>query len=159
MNVISERFLLISSLLFFRNNESDKEADAPEICRKLTPISRLDTEGEVEVLLKVYYGGSEKYADGGKFSQYLSELQIGDGATVSGPVQCVCCLFCVLMCFLLLVSMNKGSLIYYIISFLFFTFCSLWGGAGSIGGIYWEVMAKVPLHLPLTLIFLRLFHY
>jgi len=69
------------------NGNPDPEAGKKEIERKYTPSS-LDIEksGEFDVVIKVYAGATiERFPDGGKMSQYLNTLRVGDMIDVAGP--------------------------------------------------------------------------
>mmetsp|Transcript_3767 Transcript_3767/g.4425 ORF Transcript_3767/g.4425 Transcript_3767/m.4425 type:complete len:316 (+) Transcript_3767:239-1186(+) len=62
------------------------DADKGEIIeRKYTPISSDDEKGYFDLVVKVYQGGIETFPDGGKMSQYLGSLSIGQSVTISGP--------------------------------------------------------------------------
>mmetsp|Transcript_23033 Transcript_23033/g.63047 ORF Transcript_23033/g.63047 Transcript_23033/m.63047 type:complete len:274 (-) Transcript_23033:567-1388(-) len=67
------------------NGRPDKEVDEPEIERKYTPTTSDDEVGYVDLIIKVYKGGGEKFVDGGKMSQYLDSLRVGDKMDISGP--------------------------------------------------------------------------
>ena len=55
--------------------------------RKYTPITGDDCRGFTDLVVKIYRRGEhESYPDGGKVSQYLDSLKIGDTLTVCGPV-------------------------------------------------------------------------
>lgn len=69
------------------NNKADKESALTEIRRPFSPISPTDKKGEVEVLVKVYAAGNKEFTDGGKLSQYLGGVEIGDEVLVSGPAE------------------------------------------------------------------------
>lgn len=62
-------------------------ADAgTEIERKYTPTSSDDDVGIVDLVIKVYKGGvNERFPDGGKMSQYMGDLKLGDPLEISGP--------------------------------------------------------------------------
>lgn len=69
------------------NGRPDNEAGKKEIERKYTPSS-LDMErvGFFDIVIKVYKGGViERFPDGGKMSQWLDKLNIGDKMDVAGP--------------------------------------------------------------------------
>jgi len=74
------------------NGREDKEAGDDEIMRKYTPTtSDFDAVGHVDLVLKIYNrrgfpGAVDRFPDGGKMSQYLETLQIGDEVTIKGPV-------------------------------------------------------------------------
>lgn len=68
------------------NGHADAEACLHEIERKYTPCSSDVDTGYVDLVIKVYKGASmERFPDGGKMSQYLDSLKVGDAITVSGP--------------------------------------------------------------------------
>ncbi|KAL8454030.1 hypothetical protein Emag_001602 [Eimeria magna] len=69
------------------NNREDREAGLPEIRRKFTPISPLDQKGEFTILVKVYSANSKEFVDGGKLSQFLGSLEVGEEVEVGGPVE------------------------------------------------------------------------
>lgn len=56
------------------------------VMRSYTPITGHDQKGYVDLLVKVYFKGVHpKFPEGGKMSQYLEQLKIGDMIEVSGP--------------------------------------------------------------------------
>ena len=56
------------------------------VTRSYTPISSDDDRGYVEFVIKVYFAGVHpKFPDGGKLSQHLEKLKIGDTIDVKGP--------------------------------------------------------------------------
>lgn len=67
------------------NGRDDVEAGRPSIERKYTPIT-LDsnTTGHFDLLVKVYRP-NDRFIDGGKMSQHLESLKVGDYIDVSGP--------------------------------------------------------------------------
>jgi len=68
------------------NGRPDSEADSSEIERKYTPTSSDDDKGHVDLVIKVYNSGVvDRFPDGGKMSQYLGSLKVGDALKVSGP--------------------------------------------------------------------------
>ncbi|GBG27006.1 NADH-cytochrome b5 reductase 2 [Hondaea fermentalgiana] len=67
------------------NGQPDAESGKKEIERKYTPSSSNDDVGFVEVVIKAYKGGHERFPDGGKMSQYLDSLAVGDKLDVAGP--------------------------------------------------------------------------
>ncbi|KAG8466066.1 hypothetical protein KFE25_005636 [Diacronema lutheri] len=68
------------------NGRDDPEADASEIERKYTPTSSDNDLGYADLVIKVYEGGKiDRFPDGGKMSQYLASLKLGDKVTISGP--------------------------------------------------------------------------
>jgi cytochrome-b5 reductase len=68
------------------NGHPDKEASTSQIQRKYTPIT-LDCNavGFFELLIKIYKK-SDNFPDGGRMSQYLENLQVGETIKVKGPV-------------------------------------------------------------------------
>jgi len=68
------------------NGRDDPEADEHEIERKYTPTSSDDDVGFVDLVIKVYKGGVKpNFPDGGKMSQYMEALKVGDSIDISGP--------------------------------------------------------------------------
>jgi cytochrome-b5 reductase len=68
------------------NGQPDKEADKPEIQRAYTPTSSDDDLGHLDLVIKVYKRGViERFPDGGKASQFLDSLKIGDTIDLAGP--------------------------------------------------------------------------
>jgi len=67
------------------NGKEDPEDDgSTEIERKYTPCNV--RHGQVDLVIKVYKGGViERFADGGKMSQYMDTLKVGDTLDISGP--------------------------------------------------------------------------
>ncbi|OXB61746.1 hypothetical protein ASZ78_002311 [Callipepla squamata] len=56
------------------------------VVRPYTPISSDDDKGFVDLVIKVYMKGVHpKFPDGGKMSQYLDSLEIGDTIDFRGP--------------------------------------------------------------------------
>ena len=55
--------------------------------RAYTPISSNDDLGRLDLLVKVYFAGhNPSHPPGGKMSQYLDSVKIGDEVTFKGPV-------------------------------------------------------------------------
>merc|ERR1719370_714677 len=52
--------------------------------RAYTPISSDDDLGFVDLLIKVYLP-NERFPEGGKMTQHLNKMQLGDTISVSGP--------------------------------------------------------------------------
>ncbi|CBZ52712.1 hypothetical protein NCLIV_025010 [Neospora caninum Liverpool] len=68
------------------NKAPDAEAEQAEIERKYTPITGDDVKGYVDLLVKIYRKGEvAQFPDGGKMSQYLDSLRIGDHVDMMGP--------------------------------------------------------------------------
>ncbi|KAL0273059.1 UNVERIFIED_CONTAM: hypothetical protein PYX00_005824 [Menopon gallinae] len=56
------------------------------VIRSYTPISSDDDVGYLDLIIKVYFRNTHpKFPDGGKMSQYLESLSIGDKIDVRGP--------------------------------------------------------------------------
>lgn len=55
------------------------------IMRPYTPVSPADTRGYVELVIKTYPPSQPKFPHGGKLSQHLDRLHIGDTADFKGP--------------------------------------------------------------------------
>lgn len=66
------------------NGNLDLEANLTSISRKYTPVSNA-TDNCVDLVVKVY-GECDEFVDGGKMSQYLKGLAIGDCIEVNGPI-------------------------------------------------------------------------
>lgn len=65
------------------NGREDKETGA-EIERKYSPVT--DSLGHFDLMIKVYAAGEkERFPDGGKMSQYLNSLSVGDSIEIAGP--------------------------------------------------------------------------
>jgi len=68
------------------NGRDDAEASASEINRSYTPTSSDDDRGYVELVIKNYERGVvERFPDGGKMSQYMCALSVGDDIALQGP--------------------------------------------------------------------------
>ena len=68
------------------NGREDPEADEPEIQRKYTPTTSDAELGYVDLVIKVYKGGIlDRFPDGGKMSQYMDSLKVGDTLDIEGP--------------------------------------------------------------------------
>ncbi|OQR94360.1 NADH-cytochrome b5 reductase [Achlya hypogyna] len=62
------------------------DADGKLVLRSYTPVSSDDVVGYVDLVVKVYFKNVHpKFPDGGKMSQYLENMAIGDSIEVSGP--------------------------------------------------------------------------
>ncbi|NXS00607.1 NB5R3 reductase, partial [Oxylabes madagascariensis] len=60
--------------------------DGALVIRPYTPVSSDDDKGFVDLVVKVYFRGVHpKFPDGGKMSQYLDSLKIGDTIDFRGP--------------------------------------------------------------------------
>ena len=67
------------------NGNPEKELHA-NIHRNYTPVSVSDASGYFELLVKIYRSNVDPFfPDGGKSSQYLDSLKVGDAISVSGP--------------------------------------------------------------------------
>jgi len=68
------------------NGREDREDEA-EIERKYTPTTSDDEEGHVDLVIKVYKGGViDRFPDGGKMSQFMGKLKVGDKVNLMGPI-------------------------------------------------------------------------
>jgi cytochrome-b5 reductase len=68
------------------NGREDSEAGKSEVVRSYTPTSSDDDLGHFDLVIKVYRGGvDERFVDGGKVSQYIDSLAIGDELEIAGP--------------------------------------------------------------------------
>jgi len=69
------------------NGREDPEDGTDEIERKYTPCSSDDEVGYVDLVIKVYKGGViDRFPDGGKMSQYMDTLKVGDTLAIMGPI-------------------------------------------------------------------------
>ncbi|KFP29893.1 NADH-cytochrome b5 reductase 3, partial [Colius striatus] len=60
--------------------------DGALVVRPYTPVSSDDDKGFVDLIAKIYFRGVHpKFPDGGKMSQYLDSLKIGDTIDFRGP--------------------------------------------------------------------------
>lgn len=56
------------------------------VIRSYTPVSSDDNLGYVDLVIKVYFKNTHpKFPDGGKMSQYLESMKIGDTIAFRGP--------------------------------------------------------------------------
>jgi len=61
--------------------------DGKDVQRAYTPVSSDNDLGHFDLLIKVYFANVHpKFPEGGKLSQYMESLQIGDSIDVKGPV-------------------------------------------------------------------------
>lgn len=67
------------------NGREDPEDGVDVIERKYTPTTSDKEIGYVELVIKVYNAGHEKFCDGGKMSQYMDKQQVGDYLEINGP--------------------------------------------------------------------------
>uniref|UniRef100_A0A8R1DHG7 NADH-cytochrome b5 reductase n=1 Tax=Caenorhabditis japonica TaxID=281687 RepID=A0A8R1DHG7_CAEJA len=60
--------------------------DGKLVVRPYTPVSSDEDKGFVDLMIKVYFKNTnEKFPDGGKMSQHLESLKIGDTISFRGP--------------------------------------------------------------------------
>ncbi|NXK02106.1 NB5R3 reductase, partial [Herpetotheres cachinnans] len=60
--------------------------DGALVVRPYTPVSSHDDKGFVDLVVKIYFRGIHpKFPDGGKMSQYIDSLKIGDTIDFRGP--------------------------------------------------------------------------
>lgn len=62
-----------------------KDKDGKTVQRSYTPTTDDTTVGEVSLVIKVYRPLPPKFPEGGKMSQYLDGLKIGDTVRMKGP--------------------------------------------------------------------------
>lgn len=68
------------------NGRADPDVGKAEVQRSYTPTSSDDDLGYFNLLIKVYRGGARpEFVDGGKISQFIDSLTIGDHLEISGP--------------------------------------------------------------------------
>eukprot|EP00040_Diaphanoeca_grandis_P032784 m.199465 g.199465 ORF g.199465 m.199465 type:complete len:295 (+) comp32735_c1_seq1:191-1075(+) len=53
--------------------------------RSYTPVTMIDEEGYFDLVLKIYFPLEPRFPEGGKMSQHLNSLNIGDEILVQGP--------------------------------------------------------------------------
>ncbi|CAK9296664.1 unnamed protein product [Gordionus sp. m RMFG-2023] len=62
------------------------DIDGKKVIRPYTPISLEDSKGFFDLVIKIYHKDVHpKFPDGGKMTQHLNSLKIGDGIEVRGP--------------------------------------------------------------------------
>ena len=67
------------------NGHPDDESTESGISRKYTPVSESDSK-DMQLLVKIYEDSTvDKFPDGGKMSQYLNTVKLGDILNFSGP--------------------------------------------------------------------------
>lgn len=72
------------SLRYFETDA--KTGKKTQVMRSYTPVSDNTTLGEVALVIKIYRAGVHpKFPDGGKLSQHLDSLKIGDTIDIKGP--------------------------------------------------------------------------
>jgi len=60
--------------------------DGQLVIRPYTPVSSDDDKGYMDLVIKVYFKNTNpKFPDGGKMSQYLNDMAVGDYIDVRGP--------------------------------------------------------------------------
>lgn len=60
--------------------------DGKLVIRPYTPVTSDDTKGHMDLVVKIYFKNVHpKFPDGGKMSQYLENLALGDAIDVRGP--------------------------------------------------------------------------
>ncbi|CAE7742023.1 NITA [Symbiodinium sp. CCMP2592] len=63
------------------------KVDGKPVMRAYTPMTDDSTLGHVDLLVKVYFKGVHpSFPDGGKMSQHLDSMKIGDSIDVKGPI-------------------------------------------------------------------------
>uniref|UniRef100_A0A7S1DR16 NADH-cytochrome b5 reductase n=2 Tax=Hemiselmis andersenii TaxID=464988 RepID=A0A7S1DR16_HEMAN len=61
------------------------EVDGETVLRSYTPVSGVDERGYFDMVIKIY-GKCDKFPAGGKMSQHLDSLSVGDKIDVRGPM-------------------------------------------------------------------------
>ena len=62
------------------------DSEGKEVLRSYTPITSDDEKGYVDFVIKVYFKGVHpKFPDGGKMSQHLNSMKLGDTILMKGP--------------------------------------------------------------------------
>lgn len=62
------------------------EINGTEVKRSYTPVSSDDDKGHFELVIKIYFKNVHpKFPDGGKLTQHLESLKIGETINISGP--------------------------------------------------------------------------
>jgi cytochrome-b5 reductase len=61
------------------------DEDGNAVQRSYTPVTDDSTKGEFSLVIKVYKPNPPKFPEGGKMSQHLDSLKIGDTILVKGP--------------------------------------------------------------------------
>lgn len=59
--------------------------DGKQVIRAYTPISKEDEKGNFVLCIKVYYP-AKKFPTGGKLSQYMEKMEVGDTLKFNGPL-------------------------------------------------------------------------
>jgi nitrate reductase (NAD(P)H) len=73
-------------VIFSANIKTKAHPEGELVCRKYTPISRINQKGHVDFVIKVYRaGGHPKFPEGGIMSQYLESMKLGDTIKMEGP--------------------------------------------------------------------------
>jgi NAD(P)H-flavin reductase len=66
--------------------KTKENPDGERVSRKYTPVSWIFEEGKFKLLIKVYFKDVlPQFPEGGKMSQYLNDLTLGDSIIVRGP--------------------------------------------------------------------------
>lgn len=65
--------------------DSAKQEWRPEIVRKYTPCTLDSDLNHFDLVLKVYSSGHQHFPHGGKVSQYMGGLKVGDTLDIQGP--------------------------------------------------------------------------
>jgi len=61
------------------------DADGKSVARTYTPVSGNDQLGEVEIVIKAYFKDPPRFPEGGKMSQLLWNMAVGDAIRALGP--------------------------------------------------------------------------
>jgi cytochrome-b5 reductase len=74
------------SLRFLERDQDGTTGTSTQVIRSYTPVTDNNTVGEVSLVIKIYKAGVHpKFPDGGKMSQHLDSLKIGDTIDIKGP--------------------------------------------------------------------------
>jgi len=78
--------LPIGQHISFKYSYTDEAGEVKEVQRSYTPTTSDDELGYVDFCIKVYFKGvNPRFPDGGKMSQHLDKLKIGDCMLMKGP--------------------------------------------------------------------------
>ena len=73
-------------VLFKATFPTSEHPEGELVTRKYTPISQVHEKGVVEFPIKIYRRNVHpKFPEGGKMTQYLETLKIGDKVEIEGP--------------------------------------------------------------------------
>ena len=80
--------MVLGGHIYFHAGCPDSEAgDVSEVRRKYTPISEIHQKGNVDFVIKIYRAGVHpQFPNGGRMTQYLEKMEVGQYLKMSGPV-------------------------------------------------------------------------